>query len=220
MANAIRDAMGHLYQQRLNIGKPKETFLDWYLGQSGSPRPPTGRDRADILRGFDEFAGRDHPGDMGRTATTPPLSSSRRDRADILRGFDEFAGRDHPGDMGRTTSNVPPIVPPSISDLMPQNRADILRDFDLQAPRMRSQEDIELQTREREIAELLRQQEEARLREQGRMDTLRGFDEWGGRDFSGQESLEDIRLRMREQEMARLREQNRMDILRGFDEWA
>ena len=38
MANAIRNAMGNLYQQRINQGQPKESFLDWYLAQT---RPST-----------------------------------------------------------------------------------------------------------------------------------------------------------------------------------
>ena len=33
-ADAIRGAMGNLYQQRLNVGAPRESFLDWYLSQS------------------------------------------------------------------------------------------------------------------------------------------------------------------------------------------
>ena len=35
MGQAIRQAMNTLYQQRLNVGAPKETFLDWYLGATG-----------------------------------------------------------------------------------------------------------------------------------------------------------------------------------------
>ena len=31
MADAIRGAMGNLYQQRLNVGAPRENFLSWYL---------------------------------------------------------------------------------------------------------------------------------------------------------------------------------------------
>ena len=38
MADAIRNAMYRLAEQRVNIGKPRETFLDWYLGQTGAPR--------------------------------------------------------------------------------------------------------------------------------------------------------------------------------------
>ena len=37
MANAIRNAMSNMYQQRINVGEPKESFLDWYLAQT---RPP------------------------------------------------------------------------------------------------------------------------------------------------------------------------------------
>jgi len=40
MANAIRNAMSNMYQGRINVGAPKESFLDWYLGQTGS-RPTT-----------------------------------------------------------------------------------------------------------------------------------------------------------------------------------
>lgn len=35
MGQAIRNAMGAMYQDRLNEGAPKETFLDWYLSASG-----------------------------------------------------------------------------------------------------------------------------------------------------------------------------------------
>jgi hypothetical protein len=31
MADAIRGAMANLYQQRLNVGAPRENFLSWYL---------------------------------------------------------------------------------------------------------------------------------------------------------------------------------------------
>ena len=41
MADAIRNAMYRLAEQRVNVGKPRETFLDWYLGQTGAPRPTT-----------------------------------------------------------------------------------------------------------------------------------------------------------------------------------
>ena len=38
MADAIRNAMGNLYQQRLNVGAPRENFLKWYLAQTqGQP---------------------------------------------------------------------------------------------------------------------------------------------------------------------------------------
>ena len=33
MANAIRNAMNNLYQQRLNTGAPRESFLNWYVSQ-------------------------------------------------------------------------------------------------------------------------------------------------------------------------------------------
>ena len=33
-ANAIRSAMSNLYQHRLNVGAPRESFLDWYLQQT------------------------------------------------------------------------------------------------------------------------------------------------------------------------------------------
>ena len=36
MADAIRNAMTNLYQQRQNVGRPKESFLDWYLQQTGA----------------------------------------------------------------------------------------------------------------------------------------------------------------------------------------
>ena len=36
MADAIRRAMGNLYQQRLNVGAPRENFLQWYLGQTAA----------------------------------------------------------------------------------------------------------------------------------------------------------------------------------------
>ena len=36
MADAIRNAMTNLYQGRINVGAPKESFLDWYLGQTGA----------------------------------------------------------------------------------------------------------------------------------------------------------------------------------------
>jgi hypothetical protein len=36
MADAIRNAMANLYQQRQNVGRPKESFLDWYLQQTGA----------------------------------------------------------------------------------------------------------------------------------------------------------------------------------------
>jgi len=39
MADAIRNAMGNLYQQRLNVGAPRENFLNWYLQQTA---PATG----------------------------------------------------------------------------------------------------------------------------------------------------------------------------------
>ena len=39
MADAIRNAMGNLYQQRLNVGAPRENFLNWYLKQTD---PATG----------------------------------------------------------------------------------------------------------------------------------------------------------------------------------
>ena len=31
MADAIRGAMQNLYQGRMNVGAPRESFLDWYL---------------------------------------------------------------------------------------------------------------------------------------------------------------------------------------------
>jgi len=34
MANAIRRAMANLYQQRLNVNAPQESFLNWYLAQT------------------------------------------------------------------------------------------------------------------------------------------------------------------------------------------
>ena len=42
MADAIRNAMAAKYQQRLNIGAPRESFLSWYLGQTepGTPNVP------------------------------------------------------------------------------------------------------------------------------------------------------------------------------------
>ena len=33
MASAIRNAMQNLYQQRLNAGAPRESFLDWYVSR-------------------------------------------------------------------------------------------------------------------------------------------------------------------------------------------
>ena len=39
MADAIRNAMANLYQQRLNVGAPRENFLNWYLQQTD---PATG----------------------------------------------------------------------------------------------------------------------------------------------------------------------------------
>ena len=39
MADAIRNAMSNLYQQRLNVGAPRENFLQWYLDQTA---PATG----------------------------------------------------------------------------------------------------------------------------------------------------------------------------------
>ena len=41
MATAIRNAMGNLYQQRLNLGAPRENFLNWYLSQT-DPNYPKG----------------------------------------------------------------------------------------------------------------------------------------------------------------------------------
>ena len=35
MAQAIRNAMARLYQQRVATGEPRENFLSWYLGQTG-----------------------------------------------------------------------------------------------------------------------------------------------------------------------------------------
>jgi hypothetical protein len=34
MADAIRGAMQNLYQGRINVGAPRESFLDWYLQQT------------------------------------------------------------------------------------------------------------------------------------------------------------------------------------------
>ena len=34
MATSIRNAMANLYQQRLNVGAPRESFLGWYLDQT------------------------------------------------------------------------------------------------------------------------------------------------------------------------------------------
>mgnify|MGYP003134081576 CR=1 FL=1 len=34
MASAIRNAMSNLYQQRLNVGAPRQNFLNWYLQQT------------------------------------------------------------------------------------------------------------------------------------------------------------------------------------------
>jgi len=39
MADAIRSAMSNLYQQRQNVGAPRENFLQWYLDQTA---PATG----------------------------------------------------------------------------------------------------------------------------------------------------------------------------------
>ena len=36
MGDAIRRAMGNLYQQRMNLGNPQENFLNWYLSQTGA----------------------------------------------------------------------------------------------------------------------------------------------------------------------------------------
>jgi hypothetical protein len=41
MATAIRNAMGNLYQQRLNVGAPRENFLNWYLSQTDPLRKTT-----------------------------------------------------------------------------------------------------------------------------------------------------------------------------------
>ena len=41
MADAIRGAMGNLYQQRQNVGAPRENFLQWYLDQT-KPAAATG----------------------------------------------------------------------------------------------------------------------------------------------------------------------------------
>ena len=40
MGQAIRQAMNTLYQQQRNVGAPKETFLDWYLGATGQAGTP------------------------------------------------------------------------------------------------------------------------------------------------------------------------------------
>ena len=34
MADAIRSSMGNLYQERLNVGEARESFLDWYLRET------------------------------------------------------------------------------------------------------------------------------------------------------------------------------------------
>ena len=41
MADAIRNAMTNLYQQRLNVGAPRENFLNWYLQQTKRPATTT-----------------------------------------------------------------------------------------------------------------------------------------------------------------------------------
>ena len=41
MADAIRGAMSNLYQQRQNVGAPRENFLQWYLDQT-KPAAATG----------------------------------------------------------------------------------------------------------------------------------------------------------------------------------
>ena len=41
MAQAIQNAMSTLYQNRRNVGAPKETFLDWYLSATGQGTPTT-----------------------------------------------------------------------------------------------------------------------------------------------------------------------------------
>ena len=41
MANAIRNAMERLQQQRIDIGDPRETFLSWFLGGGGQAGAPT-----------------------------------------------------------------------------------------------------------------------------------------------------------------------------------
>ena len=42
MATAIRNAMANLYQQRLNLGAPRENFLNWYLSQTDPVRKAAG----------------------------------------------------------------------------------------------------------------------------------------------------------------------------------
>ena len=65
MASAIRNAMANLYQQSLNVGAPRENFLNWYLQQTDpyykkrQPIDPslTEGDISDILGDFDIAAG-------------------------------------------------------------------------------------------------------------------------------------------------------------------
>jgi hypothetical protein len=45
MATAIRNAMENLYQQRLNVGAPRENFLNWYLSQTDPVRKKKEEDR-------------------------------------------------------------------------------------------------------------------------------------------------------------------------------
>ena len=42
MGQAIRRAMSTLYQEQLNVGQPKESFLDWYLSKTGQAAKTAG----------------------------------------------------------------------------------------------------------------------------------------------------------------------------------
>jgi hypothetical protein len=61
MADAIRNAMANLYQQRQNIGAPRENFLNWYLSQTDPVRKAAATKKAEdeaarkayILEGFE-----------------------------------------------------------------------------------------------------------------------------------------------------------------------
>ena len=55
MGEAIRQAISAMYQQRLNVGEPKETFLDWYLRESGQGAGAGARGGPHVFRGkFEE----------------------------------------------------------------------------------------------------------------------------------------------------------------------
>lgn len=124
MASAIRGAMARMQQHRINTGAPSESFLDWYLTQTGSaPRVPSravtgAQATAAQVAGVGGGAGTTATPytTAATTAATTPVTSTGI--PPIIPGTPSI-----PGDLEPEISGpygiTPSVVPPATTEFIP-----------------------------------------------------------------------------------------------------